>query len=91
MGKVFATLLGNDRSLIVRASDRADSIDGLPVDGRDELNFTSNIPAQKIAAQVTFNFTKAGQKLGLQHGFVGVGVLGFGKSMPDSGDHVASL
>src|SRR5215470_5517316 len=52
MRKVFATLLRDDCGLIIGAGDGADRFDGLPVDNGDELNFISDIAAQKIAAQV---------------------------------------
>jgi len=59
MRKILATLLRNDCSLVVRAGNRANRIDRLPMNNGDELYFVADIPPKKIAAQVAFDFAKA--------------------------------
>src|SRR6266478_6051467 len=84
---MLASFLGNNGSFVARACHGANCINRVPEHDCDELNFVSGLSPEQVATPVALCLANTGQKLGLQHGLVGVGVLRLRISVPDSCDH----
>jgi hypothetical protein len=89
-GQVFAPFLGDNGCFVIRPGDSPDRINRILEQDRDALDLSSGRSPEQVTTPVTFCLADARQKFRIQHGLIGVGVLGLGASVPDSCDHETS-
>jgi hypothetical protein len=89
--QVFASLVGNNSSFVVRSCHSPDCVNGVPEGDCDELNFIAGLSSEQIAAPLARQFADTRQKFWLQHGLICGGVLTLRISTPHSCDHPISL
>src|SRR5258705_13367564 len=88
--QVLSALFGDDRCFMIRPGESTDGLDRIPEHDGNELDFGPGFPAKQVAAVVAWNLADAGKQFRLEHGLVGVCILGLGVTVPDSRDHGVS-